>query len=662
MMGSGCHSSQPIDGGLAHGCPSISAPLANGSHYESAQATNLVIKGVGPSDAGAYQVVVSNSFGMVTSQVASVLVHCVDSAGLAASPPYTNWTQAATNIQAAVDVAATGSIVLVTNGTYARGGGFGWQSSPSPLTNRVVVMKPLVVMSVNGPEATTIQGAWQLASTNGPSAVRCVHLYSGAGLNGFTVQGGATLSSGYDPTVVSGGGVWCYSTNEVIANCRIIGNSAMNDGGGVYQGALQNCVVVGNTAGSRGGGTYSAILKNCSVADNSATSGGGAHSGTLNNCTLTGNSAATNGGGAYSASLNNCTLEGNSAANFGGGAYTAGLVNCTLMGNSATNAGGGAFVGTLNNCTLTGNSASQGGGVAGGWLTNCIVYYNAAMSGSNYSGGTLNYCCTTPLPTNGLGNITNAPLFVDLAGNNLRLQTNSPCINAGNNAYAPKLTDLDGNQRIAGFRVDIGAYEFQGAGLSDFAGWLWQYGLPTDGSADYLDTDHDGLNNWQEWRSGTVPTNALSVLRMVGARPAGANVTVTWQSVAGVSYFLERGTALAGQPVFSLLATNLLGQAGTTSYTDTNAAGGVQSFYRVGVVSYVAPTNPPRPVITWQSNPGAGTVTLSWSGAGYRLQAQTNGLSSGPTNWFDYPGGTSSPVTVPVDSKNRSVFYRLVWP
>ena len=113
--------------------------------------------------------------------------------------------------------------------------------------------------------------------------------------------------------------------------------------------------------------------------------------------------------------------------------------------------------------------------------------------------------------------------------------------------------------------------------------WLQQYGLPTDGSADVTDSDGDGLNTWQEWRCGTCPTNSLSALRLLSASPAGTNVTVSWQSVAGVNYFLECSTNLSATLGFTCVATNLPGQPGTTIYTDNNAVGTGPFFYRVGV-------------------------------------------------------------------------------
>ena len=70
--------------------------------------------------------------------------------------------------------------------------------------------------------------------------------------------------------------------------------------------------------------------------------------------------------------------------------------------------------------------------------------------------------------------------------------------------------------------------------------------------------------------------NALS------ASPTDTDVTVTWQRVAGVTYFLERSTNLWASPPFRLLAPNLPGQPGTTSFTDTNAASLAPLFYRVG--------------------------------------------------------------------------------
>jgi hypothetical protein len=343
----------------------------------------------------------------------------------------------------------------------------------------------------------------------------------------------------------SGGGIWCESQSAVVSNCVIVGSSAQEQGGGAYQGTLKNCILTCN-----------------SVTDPYNAFGGGASKGVLNNCILTGNSANNSGGGAYG--------------------YNSTLNNCTLRGNSAAENGGGAIQSTLVNCTLSGNSAYFGGGVMYGTLKNCIVYSNTANEWPNYWSCTLDYCCTTPLP-GGPGNFTNAPLLVDLVGGNLRLRSNSPCINAGFNADAPGPTDLDGNPRIVSGTVDIGAYEFQGTGSLISYAWLQQYGWPTDGSADFADADADGMSNWQEWRADTIPTNALSVLRMAMVTNGTPGLRVTWQSVPTRTYWLERATNLASLPPFSGLASNIAGQLGTTTYTDTTATNSGPFFYRVGV-------------------------------------------------------------------------------
>jgi hypothetical protein len=89
------------------------------------------------------------------------------------------------------------------------------------------------------------------------------------------------------------------------------------------------------------------------------------------------------------------------------------------------------------------------------------------------------------------------------------------------------------------------------------------------------------MNNWQEWVCGTCPTNPLSALRLLSATATRTNVMVSWQSVAGVRYFLERSASLASP--FTLLATGIPGQPGITAYTNTNATGPGPLFYRVGV-------------------------------------------------------------------------------
>jgi hypothetical protein len=281
--------------------------------------------------------------------------------------------------------------------------------------------------------------------------------------------------------------------------------------------------------------------------------------------------------------VSNCILSGNAANSFGGGAYSGTLNNCTFSSNSAST-GGAVYFGTLNDCSLSGNSASAGGGGAfSATLNNCILYYNSAPTGPNFYSGTLSYCCTTPLPADGAGNFTDAPLFVNKAGGDLHLQASSPCINSGLNAYAGSANDLDGNPRIRGGTVDVGAYEFQIPGSIIAYIWLQQYGLLTDGSADLADGDGDGLNNWQEWVAGTDPTDGTSVLKLSKPSFTGSNVTLTWNSVTNRSYSVQRATDLGGAIPFSVLRTNIPGLAGTTSYTDTNAPAGGPAYYRIGV-------------------------------------------------------------------------------
>jgi hypothetical protein len=493
--------------------------------------------------------------------VAVPAVHYVAADSTNPVPPYFTWATAATNIQDGIDAAHAYEIVLVTNGIYGTGG----RAVYGQQTNRAAVDKPITVRSVNGPQATIIQG------DNAGTGIRCVYLTNDALLSGFTLTNGAMRSyTGTNTIEASGGGLWCSSSAAIASNCIIVGNSAASGGGGAFGGTLFNCVLSGNSAQVGGGAAFGSSYGNIAV---------------LNNCLLTTNVAII-GGGVSGCTLNRCKIIGN-FAQYGGGSSDGTLNNCLLIGNSATNAGvgGGASRGTLNNCTLVRNHADNaGGGAESADLTNCIIFFNTAPVYSNGSYHTINYCCTTnaPPPVLGVGNITLDPLFLDLAGGNLRLQSNSPCINAGNNAAAPGSTDLDGRPRIVSGTVDMGAYEFQPGTDGAFLAWLQSYGLPTDGSADYTDPDGDRMNNWQEWICGTTPTNSLSVLKMLNPSNSASGFTLSWQSVIGKTYYLQRSTNLAG-PAFSSVQSNIVGQTGTTSFLDPATANIGPCFYRVGV-------------------------------------------------------------------------------
>jgi hypothetical protein len=144
---------------------------------------------------------------------------------------------------------------------------------------------------------------------------------------------------------------------------------------------------------------------------------------------------------------------------------------------------------------------------------------------------------------------------------------------AGNNAYLSSTTELAGNPRVVSGTVDMGAYEFHGPGWLISYARLQQYGLPTYGSADDADADYDGMSNWREWRSKPERTSAPPALRLISAAQVNAHVTVTWRSVVGVDYSLERSTNLGPKPASSPLGGNVSSQPGSVNPTGTNASG-----------------------------------------------------------------------------------------
>ena len=484
----------------------------------------------------------------VTIFVLAAPVHYVSLDGTSPVAPFTSWATAATNIQDCVDAAFAGGVVIVSNGVYQSG----TRVLYGTMTNRVAVIKPLTLQSVNGAAVTVIDGG----------DMRCLYLSNRVSVTGFTLRNGMQAN---------GAGVFCQTADNVLSDCFLSSNvspTAWSSGGGAYGGVLNRCVIAGNSASYEGGGAAFA---------------------TLNSCVLSNNSPASYGGGAGICTLNNCLVSGNAAA-WGGGLSGCTVSSSIVMSNAASYGGGGSYYCTMVNSTVVGNDVGTGPGTYGGAgdigssLVSCVLYYNNGPNFGGFFGVSLDHCCTTPDP-GGPRNITVPPLFVNLAAGNVRLQSNSPCINSGRNSAVAGTNDMDGLTRVMGGTVDIGAYEFQTPTSILSYAWAQQYGYPVDGSADYLDPDGDDMQNWQEWIAGTNPTNALSNLKMLPP-PSDSNtngITVTWQSVAGTYYFLQRSTNLAAPASFSTIQNDIYGSDGTTSFLDESATNQGPYFYRIGV-------------------------------------------------------------------------------
>jgi parallel beta-helix repeat protein len=273
---------------------------------------------------------------------------------------------------------------------------------------------------------------------------------TGAGLDGFTVRNcgaafkGVHVSSGTallaNNTITAHKGPAIYLQARATLTDNVLED---NDGAGITI-AGSTATLTGNTvSGCRNGGIVS--------------------SGTL---TLIGNTVSGNTYGVAvtggSATLRNNVITHNESYGVRVTSGAATLTGNTICGNIGNGVSASSGTTHLTNNIVAFNTTY--GVYKGTYATVGTVSHNDAFGNTtaNYSG------IADPSGTN--GNMSADPLLVDRPGGDCRLQTGSPCIDAGTDAAVlTDETDRDGNPRINGPHVDMGAYEYT-APVAPFTG------------------------------------------------------------------------------------------------------------------------------------------------------------------------------------------------
>ncbi len=244
-----------------------------------------------------------------------------------------------------------------------------------------------------------------------------------------------------------------------IDRCSIIGGSDA----GIYnvRGPITRCTVTGCGSGIKA--CNSTSISDCILMDN----GYG-----IRECSTT--------------EVERCRISDNATA----GVYstTGSLINCLVSANGGYGWYAGASS-SIRNCTFVGNgNRGVSATTSSVTVTNCILWDNGQFGAGN---PTMTYSAIQGGHA-GIGNIDQNPLFMTPGywkGNNwtegdYRLPAVSPCVGAGDPSFVSEELDHEGNPRVVGARVDIGAYEYADCtDGADFDG---------DGTPDVCDADVDG--------------------------------------------------------------------------------------------------------------------------------------------------------------------------
>jgi hypothetical protein len=311
------------------------------------------------------------------------------------------------SIQAAIDAAGPGDVVLVADGTY---------------TENLTVEKTITIKSEKGAGACVIDSA----GSGGGVTFRGAGA-NGAVLSGFTITGG---------NASKGGAIACYQASPIISYC-----------------------VMENNVASYGGGLF---VQNVSEFDPSPT---------LIGCTIANNRAIVRGGGVFlrtfaSPAFYNCLIVGNSASDSGGAFYcfwqcAPDIIHCTVSDNTAATGGGiycfscsAPYYPLVTNSIIWGNVATNGPDI---YLSNSLLDITFSVFNPDAVISNIQLFGTSSSdPVD--GNIYEDPAFV--GEGDYHLSPESPCIDTGTDQVEVPDFDIDGDPRVAGNAPDMGADEF----------------------------------------------------------------------------------------------------------------------------------------------------------------------------------------------------------
>jgi predicted outer membrane repeat protein len=376
----------------------------------------------------------------------------------------TNWADAFTSLQSALDIAISGDTIWVAKGTYYPSSDYGLEIRDGDTTRYYHFEMKEGVKIYGGFIGNENPADFNLSERNfttnrtifsgdigtrGDINDNCYHVFyhpyglnltASAILDGVTITGGNANKDEFEYSR-NGGGMYNKSCSPILTNVTITGNAAIYYGGGMYNednsSTFTNLVISDNTA-SLGGGIYN--TDGCSP--------------TFNNVTITKNVVSNSGGGIFHQYM----YSGSSSV----------FNNSIIWGNTAASRGNDFFIQSgclviLNYCCYKNNSED--------------VHNEGSFTANNH-------------------NITVDPQFADTDNGDYRLMNTSPCLDAGSDSCNSELYDIRGigfgrkllkTDTLQAGTIDMGAYEYKN--IID----------PLNLTYKFVDSSATGANNGTSW-------------------------------------------------------------------------------------------------------------------------------------------------------------------